>query len=305
MISHPERHRVLVVDDEPDIFSITKLSLRGMRYRGRDVEFAESKTGAAAVEDLRAHPETAVVLLDVVMETQSAGLDACRTIREELGNRLVRILLRTGQPGVAPEKQVIDEYDIDGYLLKTELTTTRLYSSVRTAIKAFEDLVELERHRALLKQISDSAAQLHSFEPLDVSLQRILATAQLVTGAKVSILKLQTFEKEGKPRTRLLHMGESASADDEARAIADRIEADASASSLREPAPYADGVLVPLVLHRDLGRGWIYLAGGQWDETLRQVLPTLAAHAGNALYYSVAQNILEAHEGPFFDEMTF
>src|SRR5438552_7535019 len=149
MITLPNKHRILIVDDEPDISMVTKLSLKGVSYRGRSIEFETAASGKEAIDAMKVRPDTSVILLDVVMETSTAGLDACRTIREELGNKLVRILLRTGQPGAAPEKQTIDEYDIDGYLPKAELTTNRLYAAVRTALKAYEELIELERHRQI------------------------------------------------------------------------------------------------------------------------------------------------------------
>ncbi len=102
--SLPTRHKILVVDDEPDIFTLTKLSLKGLQYKGRRVDLLHAATGQDAVRTMRTNPDIALILLDVVMETNSAGLDACRHIREELGNSLVRILLRTGQPGEAPER---------------------------------------------------------------------------------------------------------------------------------------------------------------------------------------------------------
>src|SRR5438552_2082364 len=126
MISLPDKHRILIVDDEPDMHAITRLSLKGVRHGSRGIELGSAVSGREAVEFLREHPYTAVVLLDVVMETETAGLDACRAIREELGNHFVRILLRTGQPGVAPERKTIEEYDIDGYLPKAELSSNRL-----------------------------------------------------------------------------------------------------------------------------------------------------------------------------------
>ncbi len=124
-IPPPQKHRILIVDDEPDVHQITKLSLRGLR-RGRPIEFLSASSGEEAVRMMQAHPDVAVILLDVVMETNSAGLDACRAIRETLGNPFVRILLRTGFPGEAPERQTIDEFDIDAYLPKAELTSSRL-----------------------------------------------------------------------------------------------------------------------------------------------------------------------------------
>ena len=127
--SLPTRHKILVVDDEPDVFALTKLSLKGLEYKGRKVELLDAATGRDAVNAMQRNPEIALILLDVVMKTNSAGLDACRRIREELGNSFVRIILRTGQPGEAPERQTIEQFDIDGYLPKAELTSDRLYSA--------------------------------------------------------------------------------------------------------------------------------------------------------------------------------
>ncbi len=302
MIAISETHRVLVVDDEPDVFAISKLSLRKLRYKDRPVELVHCSSGSEAIALMREHPETAVILLDVVMESDSAGLDACRTIREELGNRLVRVLLRTGQPGVAPEKKAIDDYDIDGYLLKTELTSTRLYAAVRTAIKAHEELVELERHRELLKFVHESACQLHAFDTVDFALQKILAAAAMITSSPLAVLSLQTFDEVGDPRQCLLHLSEDETAADRAAAIAEQVQADAVIGTTRELIDWGEGLLIPLVLHRELGNGWVYL-DGQFDLFVRLVLPVLAAHAGNALYAAVAQRILEEREGPFYSSM--
>jgi CheY-like chemotaxis protein len=303
MIAIPETHRVLVVDDEPDIFAMTKLSLRKLRYNDHPVELIHCSSGTEAVEFVRQHPDTSVILLDVVMESETAGLDACRAIRGELGNRLVRILLRTGQPGVAPEKKAIDEYDIDGYLLKTELTTTRLYAAVRTAIKAYEELVELQRHRELLGFVHESACQLRAFDTVDFAMQKILAAAATITGARLSVMSLRTFDELGDPRQCLLHLSDDDSGAERAAAIAERVQADVSIGTGREPIDWEEGLLIPLVLHRELGDGWVYLEGGQFDSFVRLVLPVLAAHAGNALYAAVAQHILEEREGPFYNSM--
>ena len=116
----PARRKVLIADDEPDIHAITRLSLRDLVHGEEPVEFISAKSGRETVERLREQPDIGVVLLDVVMEDEHAGLEAIGAIREQLGNRLVRILLRTGQPGAAPERETIERYDIDGYLPKGE-----------------------------------------------------------------------------------------------------------------------------------------------------------------------------------------
>jgi CheY-like chemotaxis protein len=312
MIVLPEKYRILIVDDEPDVHAVTRLSLKGLKHGGRGVDLASAQGGKEAVEDLRRHADTAVILLDVVMETENAGLDACRAIREELGNRLVRIMLRTGQPGVAPERKTIEEYDIDGYLPKAELTSNRLFAGVRTALRAFEQLVELERGRKTLSFLHTSVAGLHSFDSLPICLQRVLTTAVAIVPAPFAVLSLETYEDRGNPRSYLLHVtsgvgggGDSGEAAGQAAAagIAERIASDPAARALRAAGPIAGGFLAPIALHRDLGHGWIWLEGQSFDDLAQQALPLLAAHAANALYAAVAQAMLAAREGPLFESI--
>jgi CheY-like chemotaxis protein len=301
----PERYHLLVVDDEPDIHAVTRLSLRGLHHGGREVGLLFAASGEEAVQVMKAHPDVAVILLDVVMETSSAGLDACRAIRGELGNRLVRVLLRTGQPGVAPERETIDQYDIDGYLPKAELTTARLYAAVRTAIKAWTELVELERHRRALTTIHDCVVALCAFDALDMTLGRILDTAVVLCPAPLAVLNLETFDPQGNPRRWFLYQ---ASDPDPARGQAAATEAAARlgrdpALASRGAGPVEGGFLVPFVLHRELGYGWLYLDRAAPDDVAAKMLPLLGEHAANALYASVAQSMLAGRQGPLYDSM--
>ncbi len=279
--------RVLVVDDEPDVLAVTRLSLRGMRHGGRPVELVTAGSGARAVAAMRADPGIAVVLLDVVMETDTAGLDACRAIREELGNRFVRILLRTGQPGAAPERATIDDYDIDGYLPKAELTTTRLYAAVRTALKAFDELVDLDRHHRVLALLNETAVALHPYEPFDVMLQRILSAAAALVPTPLAVVGLHVRPPAGEPRDWLLHLATSADDPVPAAAVGDiaqRVEAHLAGEDEPEAGSAAGGYLAPFSLHSGLGEGWLYVDGVVADPLARSALPLLAAHAANALY---------------------
>ena len=280
--------RILVVDDEPDVAAVTRLSLRGMRHGGRPVELVIETTGVGAVAAMRADPGIAVVLLDVVMETDTAGLDACRAIREELGNRFVRILLRTGQPGAAPERATIDDYDIDGYLPKAELTTTRLYAAVRTALKAFDELVDLDRHHRVLALLNDTAVSLHPYEPFEVMLQRILGAAAALVPTPLAVVGLHVRPPGGEPRRWLLHLATSSDADEDpaaaAAAAAERVEAHLAGEDEPEAGSAAGGYLVPFSLHQGLGDGWLYVDGVVADPLARSALPLLGAHAANALY---------------------
>ena len=202
----PEEYRILVVDDEPDIHAVTKLSVRGLTYADREVEMLSAKSGAEAVETMHANPDIAVILLDVVMETDSAGLDACRAIRDELGNHLVRVVLRTGQPGQAPEKETIDDYDLDGYLAKAELNATRLYSTLRAALKSWHELVQLQRHERYMEVLHERAMALHSYDPLPLTLSHILEAALEICPASLGVIELQSFEQSGNPQRHFVHL---------------------------------------------------------------------------------------------------
>lgn len=143
---------VLVVDDEPDVHTVTRLALDGFRIDGSRLRLLEARSAERARQLLHAEPDCAVVLLDVVMETDDAGLAVARWIRDELKNPIVRIVLRTGQPGVAPEETVMSGYDIHDYYAKTELSARRLRNAVTSAVRAWRDLQTMNLQRQALEQ---------------------------------------------------------------------------------------------------------------------------------------------------------
>lgn len=152
--------KLLIVDDEEEVHVITRMVLEGLTFSGRSLSFHSVYSGLDGREFLRDNPDTAVVLLDVVMETNQAGLNLVEFIRQDLQNSLVRIILRTGQPGQAPEREVITRYDINDYKHKTELTAQKLFSAVTTAIRSYHDLKTIEKSRKGLSQIIASTGNL-------------------------------------------------------------------------------------------------------------------------------------------------
>ncbi len=158
--------RVLIVDDDVDVHAVTRLALRNVSFKGRELELFSAYSGQEAYQILRDTPDIALVLLDVVMETDDAGLILARRIREELNNHIVRVVLRTGQPGQAPEQRVIIEYDINDYKAKTELTTQKLFTTVISALRAYESLMMLERSRIGLGKILAGATNLYHVHSL-------------------------------------------------------------------------------------------------------------------------------------------
>lgn len=154
--------KILLADDDPEIHEVTRFALSEFKFENRALEFMSSYSGKGTVDALRNAPDIALILLDVVMENETDGLDTVKIIREELNNRFVRIILRTGHPGAMPEKEVIRDYDINDYASKTELTSTRLYITVYSALRAYFDMVELDNARVDLLKAQENIKQKES-----------------------------------------------------------------------------------------------------------------------------------------------
>jgi signal transduction histidine kinase len=144
---------IMIVDDEKEVHEVTQLALQGFSFDNKELNFISAYSGQEAKRLIQQHPETAIILLDVVMESNHAGLMVAKYIREELGNYLVRIVLRTGQPGEAPENSVILDYDINDYRTKTELTQQKLITTIVSALRAYRDLVTTSANQKELENI--------------------------------------------------------------------------------------------------------------------------------------------------------
>lgn len=152
--------KVLIVDDDADVHTSTKLACRRFTYKDRGIDFFDAYSGKEACELLQQHPDIAVVFLDVVMETDDAGLVVAKRIREQVGNAMVRIILRTGQPGYAPEERVVRDYDIHDYKAKSEMTANKLYTSLVSALRTFQDLQTIDTNRRALIKILDASSSM-------------------------------------------------------------------------------------------------------------------------------------------------
>lgn len=154
--------KVLVVDDDEDVHRTTRLVLSSRTILGRPIELLYAETGLQALHILDNVRDVSVLLLDVVMETESAGLDIVGRIRDELHLTSLRIILRTGQPGYAPEVDVISRYDINDYHTKSELSAVRLITSMTAAIRAYDQIETIESSRSGLNNIVLGSADLFS-----------------------------------------------------------------------------------------------------------------------------------------------
>ncbi len=144
--THHEKWKILVVDDDPEVFKVTCLALKNIEFEGKKLELLPAYSAIEAENILTNTSDISVILLDVVMEEDNSGLKLIRYIRDRIKNQLIRIILRTGQPGQAPENKIIIDYDINDYKTKTELTAKKLFTAVISALRNFRDLLQIEKN---------------------------------------------------------------------------------------------------------------------------------------------------------------
>ena len=147
--------QVLIVDDDDDVHQATVFALHDARILGRALSFLHAYNSEAALDILRVAPNVSVILLDVVMETEDAGLAVIGRIREDLGLTATRIILRTGQPGYAPDIEAITRFDINDYKTKAELNRSRLFTTLTAAIRSYDQITRLDASRRGLEVILD------------------------------------------------------------------------------------------------------------------------------------------------------
>lgn len=159
---------ILIVDDEEEIHAITTLVLKNFTFKERELNLYSVYSAKEAKEFLKSHDEIAVIFLDVVMEQSDSGLQVVDYIRNDLKNKFSRIIIRTGQPGDAPELELIVKYDINDYKEKSELTVTKLYTTLVASLRSYDDIIQIEKNRQGLEQVVRASGNLFEFDNIKV-----------------------------------------------------------------------------------------------------------------------------------------
>lgn len=177
---------VLIVDDEPDVLAVSKLAMKNIEVYGSPVHIHTASSKMEAIEvihrDLILQEGSfslAVAFVDVVMETDTAGLELVDFLRDELRNYWSQIYIRTGQPGIAPEREVIEKYEINGYFTKVEMTDDKIYSLIQSGVRQFSYLSTAET----LSQVSDSLIETQrSREHMQAILNYVASAMEMTAG---------------------------------------------------------------------------------------------------------------------------
>jgi signal transduction histidine kinase/CheY-like chemotaxis protein len=190
--STARKWKIAVIDDDQAVHEGTRFALSDYNLNGQTLEILSAYSAAEGRTLMRAHPDIAAVLLDVIMETDAAGLDLVEYIRNEIRNETVRIILRTGQPGQAPERRVIVQYDINDYKAKTELTADKLFTSLTAALRSYQQLERMVQTRRGLEIIIDAASTLYDFKSMQRLAEGVLTQiASLLNADCAGILVLR------------------------------------------------------------------------------------------------------------------
>jgi signal transduction histidine kinase len=188
--------KVAVIDDDPAVHDGTRYALYDYVLNGQKLDIVSAYSADEGRAILRMHPDIAVVLLDVVMETDSAGLELVDFIRNDLKNEMVRVILRTGQPGQAPERRVIVDYDINDYKAKTELTADRLFTAMTAALRSYQQIQRMVETRRGLEIIIDAAAKLFDFKSMQRLAEGVLT--QIASLLNVDCAGILVLRDEGR-----------------------------------------------------------------------------------------------------------
>lgn len=176
--------KVLIVDDDNEVHKATKLSLADFNFQGKSIELLSVYSAQEATDYLEKHHNVAIVLLDVVMESEYAGLTAVKYIRETLNNHFTRIILRTGKITHAPINQVIQENDIDGYLVKTETVKHALHHQLYIALRSYRDLIRIQKYQKGLEAVIEAIAEVNQINEVIALIKSVILQLRDVTCAE-------------------------------------------------------------------------------------------------------------------------
>lgn len=296
--------KVLIVDDEPEVHAVTKLALNDFQFQHKRLEFFSAYSGSEARKLLLEHQDLAIVLLDVVMETDDAGLQVAQFIRGELQNQFVRIILRTGQPGQAPERQVIVDYDINDYKSKTELTAQKLFTVIMSSLRSYRDIISLEQSRLGLAKIIDASVDLFSSHSMEQFIDGVLQQLTSVLGCDENALLVSSSLVAGNvqttdPHDLVVFAGQGEFEQQEGRAIKDVLEPnllDAFEEALTsKDIVYRDNYLVAYCCSKFTQGSLLYVSGipGPMSQNQRKLVELFAQNVQIAYENVQLQNEVE------------
>lgn len=144
---------ILLVDDDPLMHTISDIALKNFEYDGRSLEILHAYSAEEAKEYLLGRDDIALAIIDVVMESENAGLQLVQYIRNTLCNRRIRLVMRTGQSDPVPEEDAVRNLGIDDYRDKADLGVQKLRTLLYSKLRSYRDLCLIEDQRDGLAKV--------------------------------------------------------------------------------------------------------------------------------------------------------
>ncbi|WP_137167925.1 DUF3369 domain-containing protein [Salinimonas lutimaris] len=188
--------KVLIVDDETEVHRVTDLTLKRFKFDGKKIEFLHAYSAQEAMEVFKREKDISLALVDVVMETDHAGLDLVHWVRKDHKDHLCRLILRTGQPGQAPEHEVIEKYDINDYKEKTELTSQKLKTLMYSGLRSYRDISTIELHRKGLRQVIESTGNMLKSNSMTAFATAVLKEIMNILQLESTAVYCSTFSRK-------------------------------------------------------------------------------------------------------------
>lgn len=134
-----DKWNILVVDDDATVHLLTEMVLKDFIFDNKKLNIIRAYSGIESIEIMTQDNDIVLILMDIVMESLTAGLDAIDTIRNKLKNHNVRIVIRTGQAGYKTKSEIMQEHSINDYEQKEYLTNEKLQSIITLQLKKYKD----------------------------------------------------------------------------------------------------------------------------------------------------------------------
>jgi response regulator RpfG family c-di-GMP phosphodiesterase len=157
--------KVALIDGEQQVHEVIQKVLKSTLIDDQPLQFLTAHSAEDGLRLFQIHSDIALAFINVVLESDNAGLELIHHIRNDLHNHATRIVLHTGQPGTVPEEPVIRMYDINDYKSKEELTDTKIKTCVYSAIRSYRDIFTIEASKRGMQNViaaSNSVLRSHS-----------------------------------------------------------------------------------------------------------------------------------------------